>query len=73
MSLDLAGGPRDGLSIQVTNPLHTGPAHPVRGSVPGSGQGLIGMKERVDLAGGRLHHHTTPTDFHLDVWLPWTA
>ncbi|MGW3409509.1 sensor histidine kinase [Streptomyces sp. NPDC000888] len=73
VSLDLAGGPRDGLSIQVTNPLHTASAHPVRGSVPGSGQGLIGMKERVDLAGGRLHHHTTPTDFHLDVWLPWTA
>ncbi|MCX5559241.1 sensor histidine kinase [Streptomyces sp. NBC_00038] len=73
VSLNLAGGPRDGLSIQVTNPLQTAPAHPVRGSVPGSGQGLIGMKERVDLAGGRLHHHTTHTDFHLDVWLPWTA
>ncbi|WP_405924626.1 sensor histidine kinase [Streptomyces sp. NBC_00035] len=73
VSLDLAGGPREGLSIQVTNPLHIAPAHPVRGSVPGSGQGLIGMKERVDLAGGRLHHHTTHTDFHLDVWLPWTA
>ncbi|MFD3378535.1 MULTISPECIES: histidine kinase [unclassified Streptomyces] len=41
--------------------------------VPGSGQGLIGMRERVDLAGGRLRHSTTPTDFHLDVWLPWTA
>ncbi|MEU9955801.1 histidine kinase [Streptomyces sp. NPDC050982] len=41
--------------------------------VPGSGQGLIGMRERVDLAGGRLRHRTTPTDFHLDVWLPWTA
>lgn len=41
--------------------------------VPGSGQGLIGMRERVDLAGGRLRHRTTPTDFHLDVWLPWTV
>jgi len=41
--------------------------------LPGSGQGLIGMRERVDLAGGRMRHRTTPTDFHLDVWLPWTA
>ncbi|WP_267924796.1 sensor histidine kinase [Streptomyces liliifuscus] len=48
-------------------------ANPVPKPVPGSGQGLIGMRERVDLAGGRLHHRTTPTDFHLDVWLPWTA
>ncbi|MDQ1027940.1 signal transduction histidine kinase [Streptomyces umbrinus] len=46
---------------------------PAPNVVPGSGQGLIGMRERVDLAGGRLRHRTTPTDFHLDVWLPWTA
>ncbi|MEU9787703.1 histidine kinase [Streptomyces phaeochromogenes] len=57
----------------VPNP-GPGPApNPVPNPVPGSGQGLIGMRERVDLAGGRLRHRTTPTDFHLDVWLPWTA
>lgn len=84
-SLTFTGGPRDGLSIQVTNPLRPTAADSkdskdsvdsvdsVRDPVPGSGQGLIGMRERVDLAGGRLHHRTTPTDFHLDVWLPWTA
>jgi len=72
-SLTLTGGPRDGLSIQVTNPLPPATKDSVRDPVPGSGQGLIGMRERVDLAGGRLHHRTTHTDFHLDVWLPWTA
>jgi signal transduction histidine kinase len=70
VSLTIAGGPGSGLTIQVTNPLAPAPA---QGSVPGSGQGLIGMKERVDLVGGHLHHHTTPTGFHLDVWLPWTV
>ncbi|MEV2193099.1 histidine kinase [Streptomyces phaeochromogenes] len=134
VTLTLEGGPKTGLTIQVTNPLErAAPAGPGRGSVwdsardpgqglarnpgqgsaqdsvpnhvpdsvpspipipapnpipipapnpvpspapnlvPGSGQGLIGMRERVDLAGGRLRHRTTPTDFHLDVWLPWTA
>ncbi|MCX4907346.1 sensor histidine kinase [Streptomyces sp. NBC_00878] len=84
VTLTLEGGPGTGLTIQVTNPLEPAPpadtaalAAPVQGSaqgsVPGSGQGLIGMRERVDLAGGRLRHRTTPTDFHLDVWLPWTA
>ena len=84
VTLTLEGGPETGLTIQVTNPLErvapagpapnplSGPA-PVPKPLPGSGQGLIGMRERVDLAGGRLRHRTTPTDFHLDVWLPWTA
>ncbi|WP_435862061.1 histidine kinase [Streptomyces phaeochromogenes] len=61
----------------VPNPVPSPAPNPMPGSgpnpVPGSGQGLIGMRERVDLAGGRLRHRTTPTDFHLDVWLPWTT
>lgn len=55
------------------NPAPNPVPSPAPNPVPGSGQGLIGMRERVDLAGGRLRHRTTPTDFHLDVWLPWTA
>lgn len=55
------------------NPVPNPVPSPAPNPVPGSGQGLIGMRERVDLAGGRLRHRTTTTDFHLDVWLPWTA
>ncbi len=79
----LGAGPRAGSGTGLRTELGTGlctepctaPHRPRTepGSVPGSGQGLIGMRERVDLAGGRLRHRTTPTDFHLDVWLPWTA
>ncbi|WP_405544520.1 histidine kinase [Streptomyces phaeochromogenes] len=57
----------------VSSPAPNPVPSPAPNPVPGSGQGLIGMRERVDLAGGRLRHRTTPTDFHLDVWLPWTA
>src|SRR5262249_23320552 len=49
----ISGGAAEGLSVSVRNrqPLHVGgPA------VPGSGSGLIGLHERVDLAGGTLMH-----------------
>ncbi|MEV5146853.1 histidine kinase [Streptomyces sp. NPDC052727] len=65
----LTGDARSGLAIAVTNPLPVAPVRPA----PGSGQGLIGMAERVDLAGGRLHHQKTPTEFRLEIWLPWTT
>jgi signal transduction histidine kinase len=44
----------DRLAVEVTNrltPHHTG--------VPGSGYGLVGMRERVELAGGELRTGTT--------------
>ncbi|MEU6341571.1 histidine kinase [Streptomyces sp. NPDC046977] len=68
VSLTLTGGRRSGLTVGVANPVQREPA--TRG--PGSGQGLIGMNERVRLAGGRMSHRHTATDFRLDVWLPWT-
>jgi signal transduction histidine kinase len=69
----LDGRPGDGLTIDVRNPLpdRDGPAPPPL--APGSGTGLVGLTERVRLAGGRLDHGTAGGEFRLEAWLPWPA
>ncbi|WP_426511877.1 sensor histidine kinase [Dactylosporangium sp. McL0621] len=62
------GTPADGVRVEVTNPL-SAPAS----SVPGSGTGLIGLAERVELAGGRLAHGVAGFEFRLTAWLPWVS
>jgi signal transduction histidine kinase len=57
----------DGLRILVTNPLHHRPAD----DVPGSGTGLIGLGERVTLAGGRVEYGAEEDRFRVEAWLPW--
>jgi len=66
----ITGGPGDGLHVNVRNrkPLHAnaGPA------LPGSGAGLLGLQERVDLAGGTLVHGPDGSgDFVVDAELTW--
>jgi signal transduction histidine kinase len=60
----------------VRNPLsgaRTAPAD----AVPGSRSGLLGLSERVSLAGGRIDYGARrgadggAVDFSLEVWLPW--
>ncbi|WP_294002413.1 sensor histidine kinase [Streptomyces sp.] len=68
--LSLAGTPRDGLTLDVTNGL---PAAPPTDAPPGAGQGLIGMSERVALAGGTFEHSRTGGRYRVTAWLPWTA
>ncbi|WP_312874489.1 sensor histidine kinase [Actinomadura litoris] len=67
----LEGRPGDRLEIAISNPLPdpaaAGPA------VPGSGTGLVGLTERVRLAGGRLDHGTASGEFRVRAWLPWPA
>lgn len=71
VTVELTGSPREGLTIRVTNPLRVGTdAHPA----PESGLGLVGIAERVELAGGRLTHRVTPERrFVLEARLPWPA
>jgi signal transduction histidine kinase len=62
----LTGGPAVGadITVEVTNPV--GPA----AGTPGSGTGLIGLAERVGLAGGRLEHGPVDGCFRLVATLP---
>jgi signal transduction histidine kinase len=69
VSIALDGTPGARLEIEVRNPL---PREPVGTSaIPGAGSGLVGLTERVRLAGGELDHHATPAEFRLRAWLPW--
>jgi signal transduction histidine kinase len=66
------GGPGGGLTVEILSlrPL----AQLGRAEIPGAGAGLIGLTERVGLAGGRLEHGRTDSgDYRLWAWLPWPA
>jgi len=68
--VQVTGAPGDGLRVSVRNrrPLHAhaGPA------LPGSGAGLLGLQERVALAGGTLLHGPDGSgDFVVEADLQW--
>lgn len=83
----LAGGRGAGLTVEIRNPWPVGTAGqgaagqgvagPAAGSgagIPGAGTGLVGVAERVGLAGGRLEHgRDAAGHFRLAAWLPWPA
>ncbi|MET9294054.1 histidine kinase [Streptomyces sp. NPDC003077] len=63
----------DELHILVRNPLVLGRDGPL---VPGSQFGMIGLAERLEVAGGRLEHGVRrdaagQLAFHLEAWIPW--
>ena len=71
VTVTLGGAPGAGLDVSVVNPAgpaSSGPAFPV----PGSGTGLIGLTERLELAGGRLEWRNSGGEFRLSAWLPWS-
>jgi signal transduction histidine kinase len=69
VDLVLRGEPGDTLRIEITNPGGNGV--PI---TPGSGAGLVGLTERVQLAGGTLDHGRAPDgEFRLEASLPWPA
>lgn len=71
-TVHLEGGPDRGLRVAVSNRQPLG-----NGTTPawsGSGLGLIGLTERVTLAGGTLAHGTEPDGgFAVRADLPWRA
>ncbi|GGO01785.1 two-component sensor histidine kinase [Micromonospora parathelypteridis] len=72
VTVDVAGGPGNGLTVAIGNRWPVGP--PPDGTLPGAGTGLVGISERVTLAGGRLAYGRDDAgDFRLAAWLPWPA
>jgi signal transduction histidine kinase len=72
VSVIMEGAPGVGLTLEVRQPLVAGPSP--KKSIPGSGTGLVGVAERIGLAGGRLEHGPTGSgDYRLWAWLPWSA
>jgi signal transduction histidine kinase len=64
----VSGRPGAGLDVSVASRLVPAAAD----AVPGTGTGLIGLTERVELAGGRLDYGAGHGEFVLRAWLPWT-
>jgi len=65
----LSGAAGTQLTIEISNPVPDGPAAaPV---APGSGTGLVGLSERVQLAGGQLEHRLADGEFRMRAWIPW--
>lgn len=72
VAVTLSGRSGEGLSIEIRN--HVPAGSKARSEIPGAGTGLIGLGERVALAGGQLEHGYTATgDFRLFARLPWAV
>ncbi|MGX1153696.1 sensor histidine kinase [Streptomyces albogriseolus] len=68
VTVSVAGGPGEDLTVTVHNPAPEADVPPV----PGAGQGLIGLTERATLTGGTLEHGPTPEGgFEVRARLPW--
>lgn len=73
VAVRIAGTPGDVLTLEVTNPLPAGgPAEP---AIPGTGLGLVGLRERTELAGGTFAAAADSASrrFILHAALPWSA
>ncbi|GAA1588375.1 histidine kinase [Kribbella sancticallisti] len=68
VSVRVDGRPGGSLEIVLTNPGGNGVP-----LTPGNGTGLVGLTERVQLAGGTLNHGRTRGEFRLHASLPWPA
>lgn len=66
IDLDLRASPGIGVHLRVTNPLPSGPV-----DAPGSGTGLLGVRERVASVGGTVEAGPQGDRWVLTAHLPW--
>ena len=71
VAVRVSGGPGADLVVRVSD---TGATRLGSTAVPGSGLGLVGLGERVSLAGGRLRHGSgSRGGYWVEARLPWPA
>lgn len=66
LNIEVSGDAAHGVEVLLRNQLGLGPT-----STPGAGLGLIGLAERVGLAGGQLSHGVDRGAFVVRASLPW--
>ncbi|TCJ30007.1 sensor histidine kinase [Nocardioides jejuensis] len=66
VTVAMTGAPRDGLTLLIRNPLGFASS-----GTPGSGLGLVGLRERAELAGGRLDAGREMSSWVIRGWIPW--
>jgi len=70
--VSVVGSPSTGVDITLRNPARSQAVTHNGGPTPGAGLGLVGLRERAKLAGGRLETRRDSGSFELHGWLPWT-
>ena len=68
----ITGEPGKALTIAVRNRMPVASGEAAAG-LPGSGMGLVGLRERVALAGGTLVSGANSGEFVVEARLPWPA
>lgn len=69
VTVTLKGNPDDGVTTAIRNTSQGGGQARI---LPKSGLGLIGLEERVALAGGHFRHGSDATGGYLvEAWIPW--
>ena len=68
--IQVSGSPETGIDVEICNGHRVGSLGIA--PTPGSGLGLVGLRERAVLAGGTLHVSDSAAGFTLRCWLPWT-
>ena len=72
VTVHISGGPGDGLTVRIHQPLSMA-ANSAIEPIPGAKSGLVGINERVTLAGGELSYGVVERNFVLTARLPWEA
>lgn len=66
VKVQVSGNAREGLTIVIRNPLGFAPS-----GTPGAGLGLVGLRERAELVGGRLDAGRELSTWVIRGWIPW--